>query len=124
MLDKRTSFLLAKINELCAEGSYKIVEKSEFLASFPERFHVDEDGLAQMMSYLAERNYIDIRYADESVYCICPLPEGRLYFENLREVKGGTRRNRRDTVLLTVFGAFFGAFLGSVCMWLLTTFIF
>ena len=124
MLDKRTSFLLAKINELCSEGSYKIVEKGDFLACFPVKFHVDEDGLAQMMSYLAERSYIDIRYADESVYCICPLPEGRLYFENLREAKGGTRRNRRDTVLLTVFGAFLGAFVGSVCTWVLTTLIF
>ena len=124
MLDKRTSVLLAKINELCAEGSYKIVDKEELLASFPERLHVDEDGLKQMISYLEEHRYIDVRYADGGVYCVCPLPEGRLYFEEVREVKGQTGRNRRDIVLLTVIGAFLGAFIGSVCVWLITTLLF
>ena len=124
MLDKRTTALLAKINELCAEGSYKIVEKDELLACFPERLHVDEDGLKQMISYLEEHRYIDIRYAEDGVYCLCPLPEGRLYFEDLREEKGAAGRKRRDTVLLTVLGAFLGAFLGSVCVWLITTLLF
>ena len=124
MLDKRTSLLLAKINELCAEGSYKIVEKDELLACFPERLQVDEDGLKQMISFLEEHRYIDVRYAEGGVYCVCPLPEGRLYFENLREEKGAKGRSRRDTVLLTVLGAFLGAFIGSICMWLLITFIF
>ena len=124
MLDKRTSFLLGKINELCAEGSYKIVEKEELLSCFPERLHVDDEGLKQMMNYLQEHSYIDIRYAEDGVYCVCPLPEGRLYFENVREEKGKTGRNRRDIVLLTVIGAFLGAFLGSVCVWLITTLLF
>ena len=124
MLDKRTSFLLAKINELCAEGSYKIVEKDELLSCFPDKLKVDEEGLKQMISYLQEHRYIDVRYADGGVYCVCPLPEGRLYFEDLRKEKGQTGRNRRDIVLLTVLGAFLGAFIGSVCVWLITTLLF
>ena len=124
MLDKRTSFLLAKINELCAEGSYKIVEKGELLSCFPERLQIDEEGLKQMMNYLQEHRYIDIRYAEDGVYCVCPLPDGRRYFEDVREAKGATGRNRRDIVLLTVIGGFLGAFLGSVCVWLITTLLF
>ncbi len=124
MLDKRTGALLAKINELCAEGSYKIVEEEELLGAFPARMGTDTEGLAQMMHYLEEHKYIDIRYAEEGVYCVCTLPEGRMYFENAKEAKGTAFRRRRDTILMTALGAFLGAFLGSVTVWLLITFLF
>lgn len=124
MLDKRTGLLLKKILEVCAEGTYKIVEEEELLGCFPARLGVDEDALSQMMTYLEEHKYIDIRYAEEGVYCVCVLPEGRMYAENAREARSSALRRRRDTVLLTVVGAFLGAFAGAIIAWVFITFVF
>ena len=124
MLDKRTSALLNKINELCSEGSFKVVEEEELLSCFPPKAETDKEGLRQILSYRREHKYIDIQYADEGMYCLCPLPEGRMYFENARQVKSDSFRRRRDIVLMTALGAFVGAFVGSVAVWLLITYLF
>lgn len=124
MLDKRTSAVLDKINTLCSDGSYKIVEADELLAALPASHASDAEGLSQMLRYLSEHEYIDIKYAEGDVYCVCPLPGGRMYFENVKETKSTSFRRRRDTVLLTALGAFLGAFLGSVVVWLMITFLF
>lgn len=123
MLDKRTSLLLAKINELCAEGGFKIVEEEELLSCFPEKYGVTEEELSSMVKFLSDHRYIDVRYAEADVYCLCPLPEGRMYFENVHEANVGSARRRRDTVLFTFLGAFFGALLGSaLCVLLIFIF--
>lgn len=124
MLDKRTVVLLNKINELSSEGSYKIVDEEELLSCFPAKMKVDAEGLRQILSYLKNHRYIDLKYAEEGVYCVCPLPEGRMYFENAKQVKSDSFRRRRDTVLMTAIGAFVGAFVGSVAVWLLITYVF
>lgn len=119
MLDRRTSLLLGKINALCEEGSYKIVEESELLSCFPTKLKADAEGLRQMLRFLRENRYIDIRYAEDGVYCLCPLPEGRRYFEGETQTEGGFFR-RRAFMLFTAAGAFFGALLGSVAAWILS----
>ena len=47
-----------------------------------------------------------------------------MYFENARQVKSDSFRRRRDIVLMTALGAFVGAFVGSVAVWLLITYLF
>ncbi len=114
MLDKRTSALLFKINALCRTGSYQIVEESDLLSCFPEKTAMDTDGLRRILSYLKERGYIDIRYAEDGIYCLCPLPDGRLYFENaLRERSDSARRNR-SVFAVTALGAFLGSLFGAL----------
>ena len=122
-MDKRTTYLLNKINELCSEGSYKIVESDELLSCFPEKLKMDGDGLGQCLTYLKEHRLIDVKYAEEGVFCLCPLPEGRTYFESVKEKKSDAFRRRRDIVLMTALGAFVGAFVGSICVWLLITYL-
>lgn len=108
MLDERTSVLLEKINELCGAGGYKIAEEGELLSCLPAG---DKRELGRTLDYLEERRYIDVKFAEEGVYCLCPLPEGRLYFEKLREARSEGKRRRRETVLSSFLGAFFGALL-------------
>lgn len=121
MLDKRTTALLDKINELCSEGSYKIVETEELLSCFPPKAKMDAEGLGHCLDYLSDRNYIDVKYADDGVYCLCPLPEGRTYFENARQARSDLLRRRRDTLVTTFFGAFFGGFAGALVAWLVSS---
>ena len=100
------------------------METEELLSAFPPSFGVDKESIAQMMRYLSEHKYIDIKYSEDGLYCLSPLPEGRMYFENAKEAKGSSFRRRRDTVLLTALGAFLGAFVGSILVWVMITYLF
>ena len=114
MLDERTGILLDKINEICGESGYKIAEESDLLSCFPAYMKADAGELKRNLKYLEERRYIDVKYAEEGVYCLCPLPEGRLYFENAREKRYEGVRRRREMFLTTALGAFLGAVFGSL----------
>lgn len=118
MLDKRTGALLFQINALCKEGGYKIIEERELL-SRQSGSAEDKECLSRTLSYLKERGYIDIRYAEEGVYCLCPLPDGRLYFENVLRERSEDSRRRRSMFALTLAGAFVGSFVGALLVWLI-----
>ena len=83
MLDRRTSALLQTINDFCASGTYKVFSSEDFLASFPEKWGVTSESLAQMLGYLSENGYINIKYSGSGMYCVCPLPLGRSYCERV-----------------------------------------
>lgn len=110
MLDKRTSALLQSINDFCSSGTYKIFSEEDFLSAFPEKWGVTAEALAQMLNYLSENGYINVKYSGGGMYCICPLPLGRGYCEQEAE-------KRSECVLQLKYfisAAFFGSFAGSV----------
>lgn len=113
MLDKRTHLLLSRIIELCSDGSYQIVEEKELLACFPAKLQTDGEGLVHILRYLREHGYIDVRYAEEGVYCLSPLPEGRMYDERTRRERAETLKKRLYLFVFTLLGAFTGAFAGA-----------
>ena len=108
MLDRETSLLLEKIVASCREGGYKIIDEAELCTCVPE------GRLRELLDFLQDNRYIDVRYAEEGVYCVRPLPEGKTYFERARREQEELRRRRRDSALYSVFGAFLGAFLGAL----------
>ena len=108
MLDIRTDRLLHKINELCANGGFRIVEEGE-LSSCSEG-----EDLRGMLDYLRGRGYIDLQYAEEGVYCIRPLPEARRYEESVRETHRAETKLKRTVLLCSLFGALAGSLLGMV----------
>ena len=114
MLDGRTSALLEKINGLCGEGGFKIAEEGDLLSCFPPSDGAGKADLKRMLADLEERRYIEVKYADEGVYCLCPLPEGRLYSEQARQRRLETRSRRREIFLFSLSGAFFGALMGAL----------
>ena len=85
MLDKRTSALLQSINDFCSSGTYKIFSEEDFLADFPQQWGVTAESLGQMLDYLSENGYINVKYSGGGMYCICPLPLGRGYCEQEAE---------------------------------------
>lgn len=115
MLDGKTEALLAAINERCGGDNYKIIEEKELAGCLAGGG--DRAELRALLSFLEEEGYIETRYAEDGVYCVRPLAEGRRYFEQeslrLREVRG----SRRDGFLLSVLGAFLGGFLGAFLFW-------
>lgn len=113
MPDKRTYLLLEKILSLCDGGGYKIVEESELLSCFPVKLQTDAEGLAHMVRYLSEHRLIDVKYAEQGVYCLAPLPEGRMLEEQTKSGRTETVRRRVSVLLFTALGAFLGAFFGA-----------
>ena len=113
MLDKRTHYLLSRIIELSSDGSYKVVEEKDLLACFPLKLKTDGEGLVHMLNFLREHGYIDVRYAEEGIYCLSPLPEGRMYDERIRREREETLKRRAFLLVFTLLGAFAGAFAGA-----------
>ena len=113
-MDKRTHLLLDTVSALCADGSFKIIEEDELLACFPPKLPVDRTGLGEMLGYLRENGYIDMRYAEEGVYCLTVLPAGRIYAERERAARTEHKRRLFGNFLMTALGALLGGFLGAL----------
>jgi len=121
MLDKRTTFVLSAINKMCEEGTYKILEADEILKFLPSKFKTEADGLKQMIKYLKERSYVEIKYSDDKEYCICPLPKGRLYFEQEKSEKKESKIKFKQFFWTAFIGALSGSIIGSIITAIITT---
>lgn len=114
MLDLRTSILLEAINTFCDTGSYQVLDKSDLQDYFPEKYAVDGVGLSQMLEFLQQHEYIDVKYADDTVCCLSPLPAGRLYFERMTEQKRENRLRYRQVGFAALLGSFLGGLLAGL----------
>ena len=120
MPDIRSGMLLHKLNELCNDGGFRIVEEGELTSCFAKGYGADGDDVRTMLEFLRAGGYIDMQYAEEGVYCVKPLPEGRRYAERLREQRLEEVRRRRLLLLCTAGGSFLGAFLGALVVLLVS----
>ncbi len=109
MIDKRTGELLNLLNGYCAGGSYKILSVGELLAGLPKKLGMDEDALRESLKALQEREYIRVKYEDETEFCLCTLPKGRFLYENKEEAREEKVKSRRSYFASAFFGAFFGS---------------
>ncbi len=120
MLDERTDILLDYINSYCKDESFKIIDMSEMISAFEQKFKMDNDGILQILDYLKEREYIVEKYSDGEQFCLCPLPKGRYYYENKTEKKKTERFQSKRTAKITFYASFLGAFLGSLIVFLVS----
>lgn len=116
MLDAKASELLGTINRLCGEG-FKIAEEEELLSRLS--WAADGAELRAILRLLEERRYIDVQYAEEGVYCLSTLPEGRQYFERLADRAREKARRRREVWAFSALGAFLGSLAGGLLLFLL-----
>jgi len=113
MLDKRTSRFLAIVSRICSDGSYKIIEKTELSKEMRERT-TDFVSLGQMVQYLQDNEMIDVKYTDETVYCLTVLPKGRAAFENTRNRSRDAIKISQKTMIILIAGCFVAALIGSM----------
>ena len=85
MLDKRCGFLLEIINERCSGSGYKVIDVEELRSAMPKYFSETNESIFEHLSYLSSREYISIKYQDETEVCLCPLTKGRLISEIKQE---------------------------------------
>lgn len=115
MLDKRSEALLRIINKECSEGSYQVLEVDDLIRLMPKKFKVDFDTISQLMGYLKTGEYVSVKYSDNEVFCVSPLPRGRRIFEVEQEEKSSSKKSKLKKFflltfyLLLIFGVSLGA---------------
>ena len=123
MPDVRSGMLLHKLNELCRDGGFRIVEEDELLSCFSEKYGADSEDVRTMIEFLRAEGYLDVQYAEEGVYCVRPLPEGRRYTERRFQQQCEEVRRRRLLLWCTASGSFLGSLLGAFAVLLVSLFL-
>jgi hypothetical protein len=85
MLDKKTANVLGAVNEQCKDNNYVIIKNEDITPHLSKKNKLDHDAIKETISYLAEREYIKLKYAEEGTYCLTMLPKGRLFDEEQKE---------------------------------------
>lgn len=116
-MDLRTEKFYEIINELCKDGSYKVLEIAEILQMLPKKYHFTYNELQNILKYLSEHDYIDIKFVDEKSLCVASLPKGRLHLEN-HMIESKTARAYKKlficSIVVSGLMAFLGGFLASL----------
>ena len=123
MLDKQTSILLANLNSICQDGSYKVIDKKDLINLNSKKYKLDEDSLKAMIEHLQERNYLSIKYSDDKVYCLSVLPKGRLFDEKSKEL-AKEKRKYNKLIIVTLSLSSIASFIGAFCAMLVFKFLF
>ena len=123
MLDKRTNILLKYIVSNCETGSYTIIPMMDIINEFPKKYQIDSLVVSQILEYLKERNYIDIKHSDENNCCVCALPKARIEHENNEKEMENSKKIKKFAFFCVIF-AFLTSFLGALLGSLLSKFIF
>ena len=114
-LDKRSEKLLKYINNLGGE-SYKVIELVEILDKLPKKYHYTIKDIQNILKFLEEREYIDIKFVDDKNMCVAALPKGRTYFENILQQNQITKAYRRlfiSSMIVSGLMAFLGALIAT-----------
>lgn len=114
MLDKRTLKLLDILNNECQGAGYKVFYINDLKLMLPESLALDENGIRESLSALSEREYISVKYQDDLEVCLCPLPKGRLVFENRLDEEIEKKQSARKYFLFSALGGFLGGFLATI----------
>ena len=114
MIDSRASEILNYINQVCQDGTYKIVSLNELIDAVSSVYNIDGDGVRHSLTYLAEREYISIKYEDEVEFCLCPLPKGRLHFETQIESIAENKQEHKSIVIASFLGGLIGSTVASI----------
>lgn len=112
MIDKRSARLISALTQICADGSYKIIEINELIKAMLPRYKIETTELSQIIRFLGDNEMIDVKYSDESVYCISVLPKGRVYEESQRMGQRDKKKGKYGWLFLAAV-CFISAFLGS-----------
>ena len=121
MLDKRTKKLLEVVLRISGDdGAYKIIEIHDLIKGLLPKYKMDNELIAQSIKFLVGMDMIDVKYSDETVYCIAILPKGRIY-EEARIEKSKSRAIGKGMAMIIIFGSFVaamaGAFLANILLY-------
>ena len=106
MLDKKTHTVLKTLNKLSEGSAYKVVTIDDILSTLQQKSQYDNESIKQILDFLEEQQYINIKFSEENTYCYSLLPKARIYLE--QETKGKVKKQHLPwlSFLLTMLAAF------------------
>ena len=124
MLDKKYENVLATLQEIApSTGGYAVLTKAEIVDKLPKRTPVTTNDLPDIIAYLREQDYIDVKYQDKDDVCLCLTVKTETYFRTERKHVEKARITNGQLCLL-LGGMFLAAFLGAFVATLLVSLIF
>ena len=76
--------ILDALFDLCEGENYVILDQEDIVASFPEHsFETDE--LTEILESLTVEGFIDLKYADNTEFCVAMRTKGRTLIKQSRE---------------------------------------
>ncbi len=105
MLDKQTESMLKVLSKYGADAGYKVLEFSDLIDELPRKYSFDEDSIKMCATWLANREYIEIKYMENNVICLRVLPKSKMYFENQIESDRESKLFRRMFIASIVTSA-------------------
>ncbi len=120
MLDKLSQKIITVLNEISDNSStYKIFSLSDIITKLGKKYKVDAVNMIKNLEYLAERDYIDIKYIDEKDVCLALLSKARIHDEEVKQVKKEKLAYMKLAVISSIcsaVSAFLGGFLAFLIM--------
>ena len=117
MLDRKTLEFLKVIKQVCGDGSYKVLDVKSLIEDSPKRLHLNEDVIKDMVKYLEDQEYIDVKYSEKKVYCLAMLTKARVLFEQVKDdskTRAGLRKLLVWSLIISGVASFLGAFLAVI----------
>ena len=112
MLDKKTEAVLKLLIYTVGE-SYKVINKSQLLAQLPAKVRPDVRGLQNILTFLKENEFIDVKYQDKDEICLSATVKASNYNEKENNIIERANISALQVTLLLV-GVFLAAFAGSL----------
>ncbi len=116
MLEQKSKLVLKFLIQECPNGSYKIIESKDIIASMPAKYRLDNEAFDNILTYLERQDCISIKYDDNNVYCLCVLPYGYEILENEIKKKKEDKKSSHlwFLILINLLVSFASGILGTV----------
>ena len=112
MLDKKSDTVLRLLIEK-TQHSYKVLNKNQIVAELPPRLHNDAQEMLEIVAFLKENEYLDVKYQDKDEICLCTTVKAKSYIDGEKNIVHPAHFTTRQFVLLFA-GTFVCAFAGAL----------
>lgn len=109
MLDGKTAKIFELLNEITADGRYKVITAEEIVTMLPNDSKLSVDAVRESVKLLSEKEFIKIKYEDDYEFCLCALPKGRLFCETKNDEEVEDFLCKKSYFLASFCGAFSGS---------------
>ncbi len=110
MLDKKMEAVLQALLNLTG-NSYKVLNKQGILQGLPRRLKIDINTLGAIFSFLAENDFIDVKYQDKDEICLCTTIKAESYVSGDKMQQRASLSTKQN--LLLFGGMFLSSFIGA-----------
>lgn len=112
MLDRKSTAVLELLKEK-TENAYKVLNKEQLIDELPAKIKMDVQTLLNIITFLAENDYVSIKYQDKDEICIATTVKADSYLEGEKDMQQKAKISNGQATFLLV-GVFLAAFLGAL----------